>query len=78
MNTYSSMGEAEGAAMAHNARMAADLDAVIRARRAATTDPFEGHFVHCYVREGSYCSCGHTTVLGAPKPATNNTEESPR
>lgn len=33
------------------------------AKWAATVpDPFEGHFVHCYVRDGAHCSCGHATA----------------
>lgn len=45
---------------------------------ARLVDPFEGHFVHCYIREGAHCSCGATTALGYPQPATNDTEECPR
>lgn len=29
--------------------------------RPLAADPFEGHFEHCYIREGAHCSCGHTT-----------------
>lgn len=41
-------------------------------------DPFDGHFVHCYVREGAHCSCGYDAKvrrLAAAVPATTTTPQ---
>jgi hypothetical protein len=27
-----------------------------------TIDPFDGHYVHCYIRDGAHCSCGHSAA----------------
>jgi hypothetical protein len=38
----------------------------------AAVDPFDGHYVHCYVRDGAHCSCGYDAKvrrLAADGPA---------
>lgn len=36
--------------------------------RDEATSPYEPHFEHCYVYEGSFCSCGGTYTGDQPGP----------
>lgn len=33
-------------------------------------DPFDGHFVHCYIRNGAHCSCGYDAKRKTTAPGS--------
>lgn len=39
-----------------------------------TVDPFDGHYVTCYVRDGAHCSCGYTARQARGLPPTTGGE----